>query len=128
MGLHSVGYVDIDGLRLWVATAGDEQRVGSRLTQVTGDKAVLPSGVTKRRRAGVSGGLTDVGDDGDTVHSLFVVTDLQNLKVNLDVGVPHAGSYTHPHSDLRGHPYAADVLVSSLAFGCLVVCSGFVTN
>ena len=47
VSLHSVRYSDIDGLRLWVAAAGDEQRVGSCLAQVTGDKAVLPSRVTQ---------------------------------------------------------------------------------
>lgn len=42
VSLHSVRYGDVDGLRLRVAAAGDEQRVGGRLAQVTGDKAVLP--------------------------------------------------------------------------------------
>lgn len=41
------------------------------------------------------GRLADVGDDGDAVHGLFVVTYLQYLQVDLDVGVPHGGSYVH---------------------------------
>lgn len=42
VSLYSVRYSDIDGLCLGVATAGDEQGVGSRLAQVAGDEAVLP--------------------------------------------------------------------------------------
>lgn len=47
VSLHSVRYSDIDGLCLWVAAAGDEQGVRSRLAQVAGDKAVLPSRVAQ---------------------------------------------------------------------------------
>lgn len=128
VSLHSVRYSDIDGLCLWVATAGNEQRVGGRLAQVAGDKTVLPSRVPQRRRAGVGGGLTDVGDDGYAVHGLLVVTDLQNLKVDFDISVPHTSSYTHLHSDPHAHPYTADIHVSSLASRCWVVCIGLVAN
>lgn len=61
----------------------------------------------------MSGGLTDVGDDGDAVHGLLVVTDLQNLEVDLDVGVPHHCS--NAHSYLHAHLYAADIHISGLA-------------
>ncbi len=128
VSLHSVRYSDIDGLCLWVAAAGDEQRVGSRLAEVAGDKAVLPPRVAQGRRAGVGGGLADVGDDGDTVHGLLVVADLQNLEVDLDISVPNTCSYSHPHSNLHAHPDVAAVHVSSLASRCRVVCTWLVAN
>lgn len=114
VSLHGVWYGDVDGLRFGVSAARDEQRVGGRLTQVTGDKAVLPSRVAQRRRASVGGGLTDVGDDGDAVHRLLVVTYFQNLKMDLYISVPNASTDTHAHSDLHAHPDFADVHVSSL--------------
>ena len=125
VSLHSVRYSDIDGLRLRVASAGDEQGVGGRLAQVAGHEAVLPPRVAQRRRAGVCGGLADVGDDGDAVHRLLIITDLQNLQVDLDVGVRHT---RHPHSDLHAHSHAADVHVSGLASWCWVVCAGLVAD
>lgn len=62
----------------------------------------------------MGGGLADVGNDGDTIHGLLIVTDLQNLKVDLDVGVPHTSSNAHPHSDLHTHLHTVDIPVSSL--------------
>lgn len=112
VSLHRVGYGDIDGLRLGVAAAGNEQGVGGCLAQVAGDETVLPSRVAQRWRAGVGGGLTDVGDDGDAVHGLLVVADLQHLEVDLDVGVPNHRSYPHPY--LHAHLYTADIHVSGL--------------
>lgn len=76
----------------------------------------------------MGGRLTDVGDDGDAVHGLLVVTDFQNLQVDLDVGVPDTGTYSHPHSDLHAHPYAADIYVSSLNSGRCIVCTGLMAH
>lgn len=122
VGFHSVRYADIDGLCFCASSTGDEQGVGRCLTQVTGDKAVLPSGVTQRRWTGMSGWLADVGNDGDAVHGFFVVTNFQDFKVDLDVGVANPSPYPHLHA------HAADVHICSLASRRCVVCTGFVAN
>ncbi|TNN42563.1 hypothetical protein EYF80_047251 [Liparis tanakae] len=116
VGLHSVRYGDVDGLRLWVA-AWDEQRVGGRLTQIAGDKAVLPSRVTQRRRAGVGGGLADVGDDGDAVHGVFVVTYLKNLKVCVRGAVHSAGG-----AEVKTRPQAGGSTTFSYIKAAAVLC------
>lgn len=131
VGLHGVRYGDVDGLRLRVAAAGDEERVGGRLAQVAGHEAVLPPRVAQRRRAGVGRRLADVGDDGDAVHGLLVVADLQDLQVDLDVGVAHATSdaHRHPHSHLRvAQAHVADVAVPVLACRGRLVRAGLVAD
>lgn len=128
MSLHSVRYSDIYGLCFCGATAGDEQGVRGSLTQVTGDKAVLPSGVTKWWRAGMGGGLTDVRYDRDAVHCLFIVTNFQNFKMDLDISVPNPSSNSHLHSNLHPHSYTAGVHISTLASGCCFVCTGLMAN
>lgn len=85
--LHRVRNVDVDAVSIWIGW--DQQWVRSCLAQVTWHEAVLTAWVAQRWGSGVGRWLADVWHNGHAVHGFLVVTDLQDLQVDLHIGVAH---------------------------------------
>lgn len=88
MCLHRIWDVYVEAISIR-AGARDQQRVWSCFSQLTRYKAVFTARVAQRWGACMCRWLADVGHNRNTVHGFLIVTDLQNLQMDLHIGVGH---------------------------------------